>query len=248
MPEDNPQPSQPPESTSPQIIQPINSAIVDPNPAQAKPHKPNTAKIVLWILAIVLIAGLVYAVIAFNVFIDQGRQKMKTLNDDAKVLADELNSIVFVEGQSVNAKGIVDGDATTASDNPAESTFAEASIDVTNKPLAPLESEVNANLTKSGFTRDGGSVTPFYSVSMNGGTFNSIIFRYLKGNKAIRAEYMLDMVYNTCSEGYVCMHTPKSKPTDKVYPVSEFGAMTVNRMYISYSDTSSWYHSGFLVY
>jgi hypothetical protein len=155
-----------------------------------------------------------------------------------------------VQGQPINAKGVVDGDALTANDNPALSTFAHASLDV-NKSLVSLEGEVSTNLGKSGFMRDGSPGAPYYetrvgdySASVSGGKYDTVLFRYIKDDRAIRITYKLDKAY-MCPKEYVCVHTPKSKPTDSIYPMNEFGTVSVTRMNINFSDKSSDYHSGY---
>lgn len=214
--------------------------------AQTELRKFNVKKAVLWILAIVLIAPVALIVITIILFFAQSSLKMNKLNNHAKGLEKELSSLVFVEGQSINAEGVVDGDALTASDNPAQSTFAQGSLEV-NKSLASLENEVSSNLSKSGFTREGGNETSYYVTSTNGGTYDSIIFRYIKGDEAIRIMYKFDKAY-ICPKEYVCKHTPKSKPTDNIYPVNGFGTLAVTKMNINFSDKSSDYHSGYLYY
>jgi hypothetical protein len=225
---------------------PVSQPIVGSSLAQQEPRKFNVKKAVLWVLALVLIAPVAFVVIMVILFFAQGSLKMNKLNNHAKGLEKELSSLVFVEGQSINAKGVVDGDALTASDDPNQSTFAQGSLDV-NKTLASLESEVSTNLSKSGFTREGGSETPYYATSSNGGTYDSIIFRYIKGDEAIRVMYKFDKSY-TCPKEYVCKHTPKSKPTDNIYPVNGFGTLSVTKMNINFSNKSSDYHSGYLYY
>lgn len=177
-------------------------------------------------------------------FFAQGSLKMNKLNNHAKGLEKELSSLVFVGGQSINAKGVVDGDTLTANDNPDQSTFAQGTMDV-NRALASLETEVSTNLSKSGFGREGSPEEPYYATSNNGGTYDSIIFRYIKGDKAIRVMYKFDKSY-TCPKEYVCKQTPKSKATDNVYPVNGFGTFSITKMYINLSAKSSDYHSGYL--
>lgn len=228
------------------VENPVGQPIVNPSHAQAAAHKFNVKKTVLWIVSIVLIAPIAFVVIMILLFFAQGSLKMNKLNNHAKGLENELSSLVFVEGHSINAKGVVDGDALTASDNPDQSTFAQGSLEV-NKTLASLESEVSTNLSKSGFVREGSPEAPYYATSNNGGTYDSIIFRYIKDDEAIRVIYKFDKSY-TCPKEFVCKHTPKSKPTDNIYPVNGFGTLSITKMHINLSAKSSEYHSGYLYY
>lgn len=226
------------------FVAPVTQPTVGSSLIQPEPRKFNGKKAVLWILAILLIAPVAFVLIMIMLVFAQSSLKMNNLNNHAKSLEKELSSLVFVEGQSINAKGVVDGDALTASDNPAQSTFAHGSLNV-HKTLASLESEVSTNLGKSGFMREGSPEAPYYATSNNGGTYDSIIFRYIKGEEAIRVMYKFDKSY-TCPKEYVCRHTPKSEPTDNIYPVSRYGALTITKMYINLSSMSSDYHSGYL--
>lgn len=223
---------------------PITQPIVGSSLTQPEPRKFNVKKAVLWIIGIVLITPVAFVVIIIILLFAQGSLKMNKLNNHAKGLEKELSSLVLVEGQSINAKGVVDGDALTASDDPDQSTFAQGTLDV-NKTLASLEGEVSTNLSKSGFVREGSPEAPYYATSNNGGTYDSIIFRYIKGDEAIRVLYKFDKSY-TCPKEYVCKHTPRSKPTDNIYPVSRYGTLSIAKMYINLSSKSSDYHSGYL--
>lgn len=238
---------------NPEIVPAINSdgsqkTLVNKSdiPTQTEHAKFKVKKILLRALVFVLVVPLALIIIMIILLFSQGSIKMNKLNNHAKVLEKELDSLVFIEGQSINAKGVVDGDALTASDNPAQSTYARGSLEV-NKSLAELETEVSTNLSKSGFTREGGSETPYYATSMNGGTYDSIVFRYIRGDEAMRIMYKFDKAY-TCPKDYVCKHSPKSLPNDNIYPVNGFGTLVVNKMNISFSDKSSDYHSGYLYY
>lgn len=226
---------------------PVSQPIVSSNLTQSEPRKLNVKKLVLWILAFVLIAPVAYFVIMFILVFGLSFLKMNKLNNHAKGLEKELSSMVFVEGQSINAKGVVNGDFSTAQDDPAQSTWAEGSLEV-NKSLVSLDSEVSTNLSKSGFTREGDSESTYYAIETYDKTSNSIIFRYIKGNKAIRVKYKFDKAY-TCPKEYACKHTPKSKPTDNIYPaypVSGFDTLTVTKVHINLSDKSNYTFSSYM--
>lgn len=223
------------------VGQPIDSKL-----AQQEPRKFNTKKVVLWTFGIVLAVPVAFVVVMVILFFVQGSLKMNKLNSHAKGLEEKLSSLVFIEGQTINAKGVVSGDALTASRDPDQSTFAQGFLDV-NKTLASLESEVSTNLSKSGFMREGSPELPYYATNNNGRTYDSIIFRYIKGDEAIRVMYKFDKLY-TCPKEYVCIHTPKSQPTDNIYPVNGFGDLLTTKMHINFSAKSNDYHSGYSFY
>lgn len=227
------------------VYTPVNLPVGGSSLAQVQPRRFNVKKTVLWILAIVLITPVAFVAIIIILLIAQSSLKMNKLNNHAKGLAKELSSLVFVEGQSINAKGFVDGDFLTANDDPTKSTFAHGSLDVNNS-LASLASEVSTNLGNSGFTREGSTEAPYYATNMSGVTYDRITFRYIKGDEAIRVIYMLDKAY-TCPKVYICMHTPERKTFDNIYPVNGFDTVTVIKMKINLSDKSDDYHSGYFL-
>lgn len=195
------------------------------------------------VIGILMIPAIFIAILLIMIIVP-GFFKMTKLNYEANKLEKELSSLTFIEGKNIGAKGIVDGDVLTANSDPARSTFAEGSVEVSGK-LAAIETTVNKNLSSSGYNRDGGSKDPYYAATMNGGSYDSIQFRYIKDDLAVRVSYKFDRAY-TCPDGYVCAHTPKSKPENKTYPVYGFGKLPVKKLYISMSDKSSDYHSGYL--
>ena len=219
-----------------------------PNPApvlqQIKPKRFTAKKLLLGSLLFILaIPGILFMVVIVFLAVS-GSVKMLKLNNHANGLKNELNSVVFIEGQSVKATAVVDGDSLTANDNPAVSTFAQGSLTV-DRSLANIESEVNENLSNSGFIYDGAPKYKYYSTSHDGRSYDSVTFRYLKGDHAIRVVYKFDKSYG-CPSGYTCKHTSKTKPTDMVYPVNNLGKIRVTKLNIHLADKSSDYHVGYL--
>jgi hypothetical protein len=221
----------------------VGQPIAGSEQVQPEPRKFNVKKIIPWVLCIVLLSPIYLTIFGIIFTLIRANVSTTMRENNAKKLENELSSLVFVEGQSINAKAVLEGDWLTGNDNPALSTYAKGTLSEkdpssksVNKSLAVLESKVSNNLSKSGFTLEGGSDTPYYSLNTNF-KYDSIIFKYIKGDRSVLVIYRFDKPYK-CPEEYLCEYTPKSEKAVNVFPVNEFGNLNVTNMYIYYSDKS----------
>ncbi len=170
---------------------------------------------------------------------------MDNLRKNSEVLKSELSSLVFIEGRNVNPTALVQGDALTADKDPAQSSYATGFLN-TDSPYSVLEQQITTNLAKSGYVREGSVKGLYYST----GRFSSkteykeVVLRYVKDINAIRITYQFGGYY-PCPTGFVCSYTPESKPTDNIYPESQFGNLIVKKLYINFANKSSDYLTGY---
>lgn len=191
------------------------------------------------LIALFYIPLLLFFILAL-LFIVQGAIRENKFSSYADNLKKELNSLVIIDGVPIKSKVFYNNDRLTGGQFPQISSRAFASITVNNK-LSLLETEVNNNLSKFGYVREGVD-NPYYSTNSENTSFNAILLRYSKDNKAINVIYKFDKSY-ICPEQYICKYTPNNNPTDSSYPLSSYGNLTVINIEVSLFDKSSDYYS-----
>lgn len=225
--------------TSPTPSTEINAntplSITPQQPNGPLPPRPKKSKLAKWIIGIVIFlaiaAPIAYIAIPLSILANHNTQKLKNLKAHALVLEEELNSLVITDNQSLKSVGYVNGDGFTANDDPNVSTYAQAELEV-SKSLSVIETEVNANLVKAGYTREGEPEKPYYATSPDAYNYSSIALRYTKGERAIKVSYELDKSYG-CPKGNICKFTPKNTLPGTNYPLSGFADIPVTHLTVT---------------
>lgn len=194
-------------------------------------------------IVLILLAPILYAASMYGVAFLQGSLKMQKLNENAQVLERELGSLTFVDGVSVPARGVVEGDTLTAQSNTAASTFAKGSLSV-NRSFESIESEIEKNLATSGFKKEKAGESTAYRTSPTSPRHDSIVLRYTKNDTAVRVVYQFTQTHS-CPKNYICEHTRYIKSNKDPLPLSAFGQYEVSRFDVTYAATSNEFHSGF---
>lgn len=203
----------------------------------AKPKKfVKYALVTLAAIPAVLIVGYIM------VFAVSGQIKMSKLQNAADQRLEKLEQMLSIEGKVNEARATVDGDALTAKDDPAQSTFAYLSF-ANEGSLQETETKLAAKIAKEGFKRDGGDSAPYYKFTSPAyagyrlDDANRIDMRYSNGQDAMKITYELDKYY-ACPTGHTCERTVKSKPTEKIYDLRSFASLPVVRVSINYADSN----------
>lgn len=196
----------------------------------------SLVKKILLTLRLVLVVMVLVVIFIVASFFYSMNQKMDTLQAEAKAKASTLSSLLVLNNQTAVAKAVVNGSWRTASENPAESTHAEATITASGS-LPKVESQVDTTLSKKGFKRDGpAATTPYYyaSPAMSSPT-TFLTLRYIRGDSTVKVSYRLDKSY-LCPSDKVCVHTAQTKDVSKVYDVRSYANAQVIRLDVVYAD------------
>lgn len=205
-------------------------------------QKPN--KLLKYVLVAIVTVPVAVVAGYILIFVVSGQIKMFKLQNAADKKLEKLEQMLAIDGPVKEARAAVDGDALTAKDDPAESTFAYLSFDNKNS-LGETETKLVEAMAKEGFERDGGNTAPYYKFTSPAyagyrlDDANRIVMRYSNDQDAIKITYELDKYY-ACPKEYTCERTGKTASSEKVYDIQSFASLPVIKVSVNYANKNNY--------